>query len=72
MTQQTFDVDGLRCEGCVDTVRDTILEIGGVIAVDVTLGTAAPSVVRVEADHDVDLDLVQRSLSEQGEFRIRR
>ncbi|MDY6871381.1 MAG: heavy metal-associated domain-containing protein [Actinomycetota bacterium] len=72
MTQQTFEVDGLHCGGCVNTVRETILRLSGVIAVDVTLGTATPSAVRVEADDDVDLDLIQRSLAERGDFRIRR
>lgn len=72
MTQQTFDVDGLHCGGCVKTVRETILGLSGVTAVDVTLGTASPSAVRVEAAEDVDLDLIQRSLIERGDFRIRR
>lgn len=72
MTQQTFDVDGLHCGGCVNTVRETILALSGVTAVDVTLGTNAPSVVRVETDDDLDPDLVQRSLAERGDFLIRR
>lgn len=72
MTQQTFDVDGLHCGGCVKTVTETILGLSGVTAVDVTLGATAPSVVRVEADDDVDLDLIQRSLAERGDYRILR
>lgn len=72
MTQQTFDVDGLRCGGCVNTVRETLLGLRGVNAVEITLQTAAPSVVQVEADDDLDLDLVQRSLGERGDFCIRR
>ena len=34
MTQQTFDVDGLHCGGCVNTVRETILALSGVTAVN--------------------------------------
>ncbi|MGD9517798.1 heavy-metal-associated domain-containing protein [Mycolicibacterium sp.] len=72
MTQQTFDVDGLHCSGCVNTVKETILALSGVTAVDVTLGTNAPSVVRIETDGGLDPDLVQRSLAERGDFCIRR
>lgn len=72
MTQHTFDVDGLHCAGCVNTVRETILGLTGVTAVDVTLGTNAPSVLCVETDGDLDPDLVQRSLAERGDFRFRR
>ncbi len=72
MTQQTFDVDGLSCGGCVNTVRETLLALRGVNAVDITLQTSTPSVVRIEADDDLDLDLVQRSLAKRGDFRIRR
>jgi copper chaperone len=71
MTQQTFEVDGLRCEGCVNTVKETLLALSGVNVVDVTLQTTTPSTVRVEADHDLDLDVVQRSFAERGDFRIR-
>lgn len=72
MTVQAFDVDGLHCGGCVNTVRETLLGLAGVTAVNVALGTTAPSIVRVEADDELDLDFVQRSLTERGEFRIRR
>lgn len=72
MMQQTFDVDGLHCGGCVNTVRATLLGLSGVIAVDVTLGTGAPSVVRIETDAELDRGLVQRSLAEQGDFRVQR
>lgn len=72
MTQQTFDVDGLHCGGCVNTVRETFLALSGVTAVQVTLGTETPAVVRVEADGDLDPDLVQRSLAARGDFRLLR
>lgn len=70
MAQQIFDVEGLHCGGCVNTVRETLLALQGVRGVEITLATAAPSVVRIEADHAVDLDLIQRSLAERGDFRI--
>lgn len=72
MTQQTFDIEGLRCGGCVNTVRETLLALDGIDDVEITLATTTPSVLRIEADHAVDTDLIQRSLAERGDFRIRR
>ena len=40
MAPQTFEVDGLRCLGCVTTVTDTLLALDAVHAVDVTLGSS--------------------------------
>ena len=71
MTQQTFSVLGLRCEGCVDTVKQALLTIDGVSGVEVTLQTAAPSSVQVEADRILDPERVQAALAAKGEFRIR-
>ena len=72
MIQLTFDVEGLRCGGCADTVREALLALNGVHAVDVTLQTTTPSTVRVEADQDLDVDVVQHALAEKGDFRVRR
>lgn len=72
MTPQTFDVEGLRCGGCVNTVRTVLSALDGVHAVDVELNADSPSTVTVEADTELDLDAVQRSLTEHGDFRIRR
>lgn len=71
MTQQTFSVLGLRCEGCVDTVKQALLTIDGVSVVEVTLQTAAPSSVQVEADRILDPERVQAALTAGGgDFRI--
>ena len=72
MTRQAFDVDGLRCAGCVNTVKEAIGALDGVRTVDVALQTTSPSRVTVDADDDVDLDDVQRSLDGLGDFRVRR
>jgi len=71
MSLQTFSVDGLRCAGCVDNVTQAFLALDGISSVDVALETAAPSAVRIEADHDVDPDRLQAALSAIGDFRIR-
>jgi copper chaperone len=74
MAQQTFDLQGVRCGGCVNTVRDTLSALDGVRDVDVTLqaGSASASVVTISADHELDLDVLQRVLDDHGEFRIQR
>jgi copper chaperone len=71
MTQQTFSVDGLRCAGCADRVTQALLMLDGVSGVEVTLQTAAPSSVHVEADRVLDPDRVQAALAANGDFRIR-
>jgi copper chaperone len=72
MTQQTFAVDGLRCDGCADTVKEALLVLDGVIGVDVTLGSQTPSSVRIEADRTLDPDSVQAALAAKGDFTIQR
>jgi copper chaperone CopZ len=72
MTQQTFDVHGLRCGGCVNTVRDTLSALDGVRDVDVTLQAGSASVVTLSADRELDLEVIQRALDDHGEFRIQR
>lgn len=72
MPQHTLHVDGLHCGSCVNTVTKTLLGLTGVIAVNVTLGEEAPSVVRIETHGALDADLIERSLAERGDFRIRR
>jgi copper chaperone len=70
MTPQTFSVDGLRCAGCADTVKDALLKLDGVSAVEVALQSGAPSPVHVQADRVLDLDHVQTVLAASGDFRI--
>jgi copper chaperone len=67
---QTFAVDGLRCEGCVATVKEVLFTLDGVKGVDVTLQTAEPSSVHVEADRVLDRQRVQDALATKGDFRI--
>lgn len=70
MTQQTFAVDGLRCAGCADTVKQALSRIDGVRDVDVTLQTGSSSSVHIEADRVLDPDHVQAALAASGDFRI--
>ncbi|BAX93285.1 heavy-metal-associated domain-containing protein [Mycobacterium shigaense] len=70
MTQQTFAVTGLRCGGCVDTVKQVLLKLDGVKDVDVTLQTAAASSVRIETDRLLEQQRVQEALATKGDFQI--
>jgi copper chaperone len=70
MTRHTLAVDGLHCGGCVNTVRDALLAIEGVQSVEVTLGSAAPSEVVLDAVRDVSTDEVQAALSGGGAFQL--
>ena len=70
MTQQTFAVQGLRCEGCVDTITKALLSLPGVTSVEITLVHGAPSPVQIEADRVLDRAEVQAALSAHGDFPI--
>lgn len=70
MTGQTFSVAGLRCAACADTVTQALLTLDGVSRVDITLQTAAPSSVHIEADRVLDPHRVQAALTASGDFRI--
>jgi len=72
LTQQTlFFVEGLRCAGCADTVKQALLTLDGVSDVEITLQTDTPSSVNVEADRIVDPDHARAALAASGDFRIR-
>ena len=71
MTSQTFAIEGLSCEGCVDTVRQGLLVIDGISGVEVALNGDEPSSVRIEASQAVAVDQLQRALDSVGSFRIR-
>jgi len=72
MTGQTFAVDGLRCGGCVNIVKQALLGLDGVSGVEVALQKGSSSPVRVQADRVLDPDRVQAALAASGDFRIQR
>lgn len=75
MANQTFEIDGLRCGGCVAVVKGIIGALDGVHTVDVSHQTESPSIVTVNSESALDLDAVQRSfdaLDKVGEFTILR
>ena len=70
MAHHTFAVDGLKCAGCADTVKQALVALDGVSAVDVELRDGAAASVRVEADRVLDNDRVQAALAAKGDFRV--
>ena len=63
-TTQTRDytVEGMTCSHCVLSVREEVVEVAGVSAVDVDLGSSRMTVT----GQDVDDDAVRRAVAEAG------
>jgi copper chaperone CopZ len=70
MSTATFSVDGLHCQGCVDTVEKTLSTIPDVHSVNVDLNIRGLSRVTIEADHDMRPDEVQHALDSGGNFSV--
>ena len=61
MKETRYEVGGMRCEGCVSRVRETLESIAGVIKVDVDLASG-----RVLVQGAADVDRVLESLNAIG------
>jgi copper chaperone len=63
-TTQTRDytVEGMTCSHCVLSVREEVVEVAGVSAVDVDLGSGRITVT----GQDVDDDAVRQAVAEAG------
>ncbi|MFI1918749.1 heavy metal-associated domain-containing protein [Nocardia sp. NPDC020380] len=70
MSKATFSVDGLHCQGCVDTVEKAISHIPDVHSVSVDLNIRGVSKVVVDADHQLDAGEVQKALDSSGNFSV--
>lgn len=63
MSTQTFNVSGMTCGHCVNSVTEEVSEIKGVKSVVVDLENG---LVTVESDVDLDRDLVVAAVAEAG------
>ncbi len=63
MTEQTFAVTGLRCEGCVETITNALSALPSVRTVEVELDAAGASAVRVCTDTELTREQVQATLA---------
>ena len=57
-----YTVEGMTCSHCVLSVREEVVEVAGVSAVDVDLGSGRMTVT----GQDVDDDAVRRAVAEAG------
>ena len=62
----TFTVSGMTCEHCVASVSEEILEIAGVLVVDVDLPTGR---LTVTSDQPISEDEVVSAVDEAG-YRV--
>jgi copper chaperone len=73
MAEQTFQLDGLRCQGCVDTVAtalSSLSSVSAVSAVSVDLDTEVSSTVRISTGTELARAQVQAALSAHGNFTV--
>ncbi|MBU3065922.1 heavy-metal-associated domain-containing protein [Nocardia sp. NEAU-G5] len=70
MSTATFSIDGLHCQGCVQTVEKTLSAIRDVHSVVVDLNVKGLSKVTVDADHELRPDEVQMALDSGGNFTV--
>jgi copper chaperone len=70
MAEQTFQLEGLRCQGCVDTVTTALSSLSSVGAVSVDLDTEVSSTVRISTGTELTRDQVQAALSAHGNFTV--
>lgn len=59
----TADVDGMRCEKCVERVRNALLKVSGVVMVNVD---SEKKVVTIESDRKQDLAKISNVISDCG------
>lgn len=62
-TTTTFTVVGMTCEHCVASVTEEVLEVAGVVGVEVDLATGR---LAVTSDDPVDRDAISAAVAEAG------
>lgn len=62
-TTTTFTVVGMTCEHCVASVTEEVLEVAGVVGVEVDLATGR---LAVTSDDPVDRDAIGAAVAEAG------
>jgi copper ion binding protein len=63
MSTQTFNVVGMTCDHCVNSITEEVSEVAGVTHVDVVLETG---VLTVTADDDVTADDIKAAVVTAG------
>jgi copper chaperone len=63
MPEATYTVTGMTCDHCVRSVRDEVVKMEGVVAVDVDLTTGR---LTIESAAPLDDDAVRAAVDEAG------
>jgi copper chaperone len=63
---QVYRVEGMTCEHCVAAVRDELLALDAVTAVDVVLHAEGPSRVAVQSLRPLAVGAVEEAVAEAG------
>lgn len=72
MATITVPVDGLHCNGCVETVTKDVSAIPGVQSVQIDLNTRGVSQVRIDADEDIADEVIDQAIRAHGNFIVTR
>lgn len=67
MSDQEFIIEGMMCEGCVNTVQRMLEKTPGVNSVSVQL---APPHARIEADQSVTAEQLNQSLEKLPQYKV--
>ncbi len=72
MATITVPVDGLHCNGCVETVTKDVSAIPGVQSVQIDLNTRGVSQVRIDADEDIADEVIDQAIRAHGNSIVTR
>ena len=70
MAEQTFSVDGLSCQGCVETITTALMSLRPVSAVCIDLDTDGSSTVRISTNVELTREQVETALKGEGNFTV--
>lgn len=66
MAQSTYNVTGMTCQHCVNSVTEELKTVGGVTGVEVFLVSGGASTVQVTSDDELARADVQAAVEEAG------
>jgi copper chaperone len=70
MAEQTFSVDGLHCQGCVETLTTALTALRPVRGVSIDLSAKGTSTVRISTNVELTREQVQAALKDEGNFTV--
>ena len=70
MAEQTFSLDGLHCDGCVETITTALMSLRPVSAVSIDLNTEGTSTVRISTNVELTREQLDAALKGEGNFTV--